>query len=83
MSVSKLFARAVALAGLLASPSLAQQAMDPTFAEHQKAWTTRPEFSSPLVDHLPASTPGGSRARATCWATTSARRGCSTTTPTS
>ena len=32
------------------------QAMDPTFAEHQKAWTTKPEFSSPLVDHLPAST---------------------------
>jgi hypothetical protein len=28
--------------------------MDPTFAEHQKAWTTKPEFSSPLVDHLPA-----------------------------
>src|SRR5262252_7723690 len=38
-----------------APPALAQQAMDPTFAEHQKAWTTRPDFSSPLVDHLPAS----------------------------
>jgi len=35
---------------------LAQQAMDPTFAEHQRAWTTKPEFSSPLVDHLPLST---------------------------
>jgi len=33
----------------------AAQAMDPVFADHQKAWTTKPEFSSPLVDHLPAS----------------------------
>lgn len=56
---SKLFARAAALVVLLASPALAQQAMDPTFAEHQKAWTTKPEFSSPLVDHLPASSPNG------------------------
>ncbi|HTA69300.1 MAG TPA: M14 family zinc carboxypeptidase, partial [Bryobacteraceae bacterium] len=32
------------------------QTMDPVFAEHQKAWTTKHEFSSPLVDHLPAST---------------------------
>ncbi len=30
------------------------QTMDPDFAAHQKAWTTKPEFSSPLVDHLPA-----------------------------
>src|SRR6201996_2335458 len=51
---SKLFARAAALAVVLASPAFAQQAMDPVFAEHQKAWTTKPEFSSPLVDHLPA-----------------------------
>jgi hypothetical protein len=56
---------AAALAISLAWPALAAaqapslQAMDPTFAEHQKAWTTKPEFSSPLVDHLPASTPGG------------------------
>ncbi|HEY3950495.1 M14 family zinc carboxypeptidase [Phenylobacterium sp.] len=56
---SKLFARAVALAVAVGSPALAQQQMDPTFAAHQKAWTTKPEFSSPLVDHLPASTPGG------------------------
>ena len=42
---------------LAAAPiSAVAQAMDPTFAEHQKAWTTKPEFSSPLVDHLPAST---------------------------
>ena len=56
---SKAFARAAALSVLLAAPALAQQTMDPTFAEHQKAWTTKPEFSSPLVDHLPASSPGG------------------------
>jgi hypothetical protein len=27
--------------------------MDPDFARSVKEWTTRPEFSSPLVDHLP------------------------------
>src|SRR3954469_10703615 len=26
---------------------------DPEFARLVKAWTTRPEFTSPLVDHLP------------------------------
>ena len=31
----------------------AQQTMDPDFAARVKEWTTRPEFSSPLVDHLP------------------------------
>jgi hypothetical protein len=29
--------------------------MDATFAQHVKEWTTKPEFLSPLVDHLPAS----------------------------
>src|ERR1700743_3141627 len=58
---SKLFARAAVLAAVVVSPAIAQQApgqqaMDPVFADHQKAWTTKPEFSSPLVDHLPAST---------------------------
>jgi C-terminal processing protease CtpA/Prc len=50
---------AAALAALtLASPAaILAQAMDPTFAEHQKAWTTKPEFSSSLVDHLPAGGP--------------------------
>ena len=33
----------------------AQQAQDPQFAADVKAWTTRPEFLSPLVDHLPKS----------------------------
>jgi hypothetical protein len=36
--------------------SAADQAMDPAFAAHAKAWTTKPEFISPLVDHLPVST---------------------------
>ncbi len=62
--MSKLMAAASAAALAVTGAAHAQQApapqaMDPTFAEHQKAWTTKPEFSSPLVDHLPASTPGG------------------------
>src|SRR5215208_3268783 len=31
----------------------AVRADDPEFARLVKEWTTRPEFSSPLVDHLP------------------------------
>ena len=31
------------------------QPMDPEFAAHVKGWTTKPEFSSELVDHLPLS----------------------------
>ncbi len=31
------------------------QQMDPDFAKSVKEWTTRPEFMSPLVDHLPKS----------------------------
>lgn len=37
------------------SPAQNSQAMDPDFAAHVKEWTTKPEFLSPLVDHLPAS----------------------------
>ena len=37
-----------------ASLSFAQQ-MDDDFAKSVKEWTTRPEFISPLVDHLPKS----------------------------
>ena len=36
----------------LAAPA---QTMDPDFAAQVKEWTTRPEFLSPLVDHLPKS----------------------------
>ena len=32
------------------------QTMDPDYATSVKQWTTKPEFMSPLVDHLPAAT---------------------------
>jgi len=45
------------LAPLFFLPLLLQaQPMDPDFAKSVKAWTTKPEFISPLVDHLPLST---------------------------
>ncbi|MDE2905054.1 MAG: M14 family zinc carboxypeptidase, partial [Acidobacteriota bacterium] len=51
-----LAATALALT-LLAPPAAAQpgtgQAMDADFAARVEEWTTRPEFLSPLVDHLP------------------------------
>jgi len=61
MKISRVAFGASVLGAVLAAPlaGLAQQAMDPVFAEHQKAWTTKPEFSSPLVDHLPAARAGG------------------------
>lgn len=34
---------------------LAQQQMDEDFAKSVREWTTKPEFLSPLVDHLPKS----------------------------
>ena len=40
-------------AAAFSQPAFGQQAMDPGFAQAVKEWTTRPEFSSPLVDHLP------------------------------
>ena len=47
-----------ALLGLLAPEAPAQtgagQPLDADFAEQVREWTTRPEFLSPLVDHLPA-----------------------------
>jgi hypothetical protein len=44
----------VLLFALLAA-SAAAQTMDPDYAARVKEWTTKPEFLSPLVDHLPAS----------------------------
>jgi hypothetical protein len=44
----------VLLFALLAASSSAQT-MDPDYAARVKEWTTKPEFLSPLVDHLPAS----------------------------
>ncbi len=38
----------------VASTASPAQTMDSDFAAHVKAWTTKPEFISPLVDHLPA-----------------------------
>jgi hypothetical protein len=35
----------------IASPA---QTMDPDYAARVKEWTTKPEFLSPLIDHLPA-----------------------------
>ena len=53
------FAAAVLALTLLAPPATAQtvggQAMDADFAARVAEWTTRPEFLSPLVDHLPLS----------------------------
>ena len=49
---------ACALLGLLVPGASAQtgagQPLDADFAEQVREWTTRPEFLSPLVDHLPA-----------------------------
>ena len=51
-------AAAVAAALLLVPGAAAQtgagQPMDADFAAQVREWTTRPEFLSPLVDHLPA-----------------------------
>ena len=38
------------------TPFARAQASDPDYAAQVKEWTTRPEFMSPLVDHLPKST---------------------------
>ncbi|QHN05592.1 hypothetical protein FTO74_16860 [Granulicella sp. WH15] len=40
----------------LAARAQTTQPMDPDYAAKVKEWTTRPEFMSPLVDHLPKST---------------------------
>ena len=48
--------RSILMAILLsvsAMTAAAQQAMDEDFAKSVREWTTRPEFMSPLVDHLP------------------------------
>ena len=37
------------------APQAPTQGMDPDYAARVKEWTTKPEFGSPLVDHLPAS----------------------------
>src|SRR6516162_2303847 len=47
--------RLLPLTLLLASMLSAQQSLDADFAKSVKEWTTKPEFISPLVDHLPKS----------------------------
>ena len=44
---------AIGLAGDVATHAQTAQRMDEEFAREVRAWTTRPEFLSPLVDHLP------------------------------
>ena len=47
---------ALALCFSIAAYAQADQAeMDPDYAAAVKSWTTKPEFMSPLVDHLPKS----------------------------
>ena len=41
------------LTAAFAGAAFAQQAQDPDYARLVKEWTTRPEFMTPLVDHLP------------------------------
>src|SRR5258706_16434500 len=56
LAVSVLVANSGILAqstGKKAVGASAGAADDPDFARAVKQWTTRPEFSSPLVDHLP------------------------------
>ena len=55
MHVNRIALIAVGFLGL-AQAQAAGQAMDEVFAQHQQQWITKPEFTSPLVDHLPAST---------------------------
>jgi hypothetical protein len=46
----------VAVAIAVGAQTAPSQKMDPDYAASVKQWTTKPEFMSPLVDHLPAST---------------------------
>src|SRR5580700_1104089 len=45
--------KTIFILGAFASAAFAQQAQDPDYARLVKEWTTRPEFMTPLVDHLP------------------------------
>src|SRR6266571_2212054 len=50
---SRLLAASLSIVGGLVLSLSAQTTDDKDFARLVKEWTTRPEFSSPLVDHLP------------------------------
>src|SRR5436190_21162951 len=51
MRLSRILALAACVAGLVLTQT--KQPQDEEFARLVKEWTTRPEFMSPLVDHLP------------------------------
>src|SRR5207302_7653219 len=51
MKLSRILALSACLAGLVLTQT--KQAQDEEYARLVKEWTTRPEFMSPLVDHLP------------------------------
>src|SRR5689334_7019839 len=51
MRLSRILALAATAAGLVLTQT--KQAQDEEYARLVKEWTTRPEFMSPLVDHLP------------------------------
>ena len=51
MRLSRILALSACAAGLVLSQT--RQAQDEDYARLVKEWTTRPEFMSPLVDHLP------------------------------
>src|SRR5689334_18772221 len=51
MRLSRILALSACAAGLVLSQ--ARQAQDEDYGRLVKEWTTRPEFMSPLVDHLP------------------------------
>ena len=51
MKISRILALAAVAAGLVLTQT--KQAQDEEYAKLVKEWTTRPEFMSPLVDHLP------------------------------
>jgi hypothetical protein len=45
--------RLLIIVAAIAAAAFAQQTEDPDYARLVKEWTTRPEFMTPLVDHLP------------------------------
>src|SRR5689334_4570637 len=51
MKISRILALAAVAAGLVLTQT--KQPQDEEYAKLVKEWTTRPEFLSPLVDHLP------------------------------
>src|SRR5262249_26329651 len=51
MKITRILALAAIAAGIVLTQT--KQAQDEEYAKLVKEWTTRPEFISPLVDHLP------------------------------